>query len=187
MLKTRKLWSPSHPLVKFMIINYICWPCGSVVLEWFVKTMKHICTSVATVMTDIFQKIWIMISRKLAKIMRIFVEIGHIKNCRGSYFGPKESVQYFPCSIALHPYRWLYKYQHDTDPPRMVFQLQRAWQIPTKMHQDYHCELYVFCQEWTAEFTVHMHEHYQGPFFLPCIYHNHLYSSIQASNHLMFF
>ena len=36
--------------------------------------------SVATVMTDVFQKNGIMVSRKLAKIVRIFVDMGHIKN-----------------------------------------------------------------------------------------------------------
>jgi hypothetical protein len=36
--------------------------------------------SVATVMTDVFQKNGIMVSRKLAKIMRIFVDMGCIKN-----------------------------------------------------------------------------------------------------------
>jgi hypothetical protein len=34
--------------------------------------------SVATVMTDVFQKNRIMVSRKLAKIVRILVEIGPI-------------------------------------------------------------------------------------------------------------
>jgi hypothetical protein len=33
--------------------------------------------SVATVMTDVFQKNGIIVSRKLAKIVRIFVDIGH--------------------------------------------------------------------------------------------------------------
>jgi hypothetical protein len=42
-------------------------------------------TSVATVMTDVFQKNRIMVSRKLAKIMRIFVDIGRIKN-RGAIY-----------------------------------------------------------------------------------------------------
>ena len=36
--------------------------------------------SVAMVMTDVFHKNGIMVSRKLAKIVRIFVDIGHIKN-----------------------------------------------------------------------------------------------------------
>ena len=36
-----------------------------------------------------------MMPRKLAKTVRIFVEIEHIKN-RGSHFGPKESDGYFP-------------------------------------------------------------------------------------------
>jgi hypothetical protein len=36
--------------------------------------------SVATVMTDVFQKNGIMVSQKLAKIVRIFVDMGHIKN-----------------------------------------------------------------------------------------------------------
>ena len=37
-------------------------------------------SSVATVMTDVFQKNGIMVPRKLAKIMRILMDIGHIKN-----------------------------------------------------------------------------------------------------------
>jgi hypothetical protein len=34
-------------------------------------------------------------ARKLAKTVRIFVEIEHIKNWGGSHFGPKESDDYF--------------------------------------------------------------------------------------------
>ena len=56
----------------------------------------HLCltlpTSVTMVMTDVFHKNGIMVSRKLATIMRIFVDIGHIKT-EGSYIGPKESDQ----------------------------------------------------------------------------------------------
>ena len=37
-------------------------------------------TSVATVMTNVFQKNGIIVSRKLATIMRIFADIGHIRN-----------------------------------------------------------------------------------------------------------
>jgi hypothetical protein len=44
--------------------------------------------SVATVMTNVFQKNGIMVSRKLAKIVRIFVDIGRIKN-RGVIYWPK--------------------------------------------------------------------------------------------------
>ena len=43
MLNTRKLWQFVYPLVKFMITNYIHCLCGSVVFEWCMKTMKHIC------------------------------------------------------------------------------------------------------------------------------------------------
>ena len=41
--------------------------------------------SVATVMTNVFHKNGIMVSGKLAKIVRIFVDIGHIKNQRVIY------------------------------------------------------------------------------------------------------
>ena len=44
---------------------------GTVFKDW---------SSVATVMTDDFQKNGFMESRKLVKIVRIFVDIGHIKN-----------------------------------------------------------------------------------------------------------
>ena len=45
--------------------------------------------SIATVMADVFQKNGIMVSRKLAKIVRIFVDIEHIKT-EGSYIVLKE-------------------------------------------------------------------------------------------------
>jgi hypothetical protein len=51
-----------------------------------------ISTSVATVMTDVFQKNGIMVSRKLAKIMRIFANTGHIIN---------QGVIYWPERIGL--------------------------------------------------------------------------------------
>ena len=51
--------------------------------------------SVAMVITDDFQKNWIMMSGKFAKIVIIFVEIKHIKPER-SYFDSKELDQYFP-------------------------------------------------------------------------------------------
>jgi len=38
--------------------------------------------------------------RKLAKTMRIFVEIENVKDW-GSHFGPKESDGYFPCYGAV--------------------------------------------------------------------------------------
>jgi hypothetical protein len=41
--------------------------------------------SVAMVMTDVFHKNVIMVSGKLAKIMRIFVDIGHVTNQGGTY------------------------------------------------------------------------------------------------------
>ena len=44
--------------------------------------------SVAMVMTDVFHKNGIMVSGKLAKIVRIFVDIGHIKN-RGVIYWPE--------------------------------------------------------------------------------------------------
>ena len=39
-------------------------------------------------MTNVFQKNGIMVSRKLATIVRIFVEMGHIKN-QGVIYWPK--------------------------------------------------------------------------------------------------
>ena len=39
-------------------------------------------------MADVFHKNEIMVSGKLAKIVRIFVDIGHIKN-RGVIYGPE--------------------------------------------------------------------------------------------------
>ena len=44
--------------------------------------------SVTTVITDVFQKNGVMVSRKLAKIMRIFVDIGHIKD-QGVIYWPE--------------------------------------------------------------------------------------------------
>jgi mRNA degradation ribonuclease J1/J2 len=54
-------------------------------------------TSVATVMTDVFQKNGIMVSRTLAKIVRIFVfvDIGHIKN-RGVIYWPNSLISLIP-------------------------------------------------------------------------------------------
>ena len=49
-------------------------------------------TSVATVMTDVFQKNGIMVSRELTKMVRIFVDMGHIKN---------QGVIYWPERIGL--------------------------------------------------------------------------------------
>ena len=53
---------------------------------------QFIVHSVATVMTDAFQKNGFMVSRKLAKIVRIFVDIGHIKN---------QGVKYWPERFRL--------------------------------------------------------------------------------------
>jgi hypothetical protein len=40
----------------------------------------YVIPSVATVMTNVFQKNGIIVSRKLAKFVRIFVDMGHIKS-----------------------------------------------------------------------------------------------------------
>ena len=61
--------------------------------------------SVATVMTDVFQKNGIMV-RKLAEIMRIFVDIGHIKNQGVIYWpdplGPIYDLSVFDCGNTTH-------------------------------------------------------------------------------------
>ena len=48
----------------------------------------HVLRSVTMVMTDVFHKNGIMVSRKLAKVVRIFVDIGHIKS-QGVTYWPK--------------------------------------------------------------------------------------------------
>jgi hypothetical protein len=57
--------------------------------------------SVATVMTDVFQKNGIMVSRKLAKIMRIFVDMRHIKN-RGVIYWPERIGPIIPTLWSGH-------------------------------------------------------------------------------------
>jgi len=46
--------------------------CGSMWVHGFICPKVHIHNSIATVMTDIFQKIWFQMPRKLAKILQIF-------------------------------------------------------------------------------------------------------------------
>ena len=61
-----------------LIYIHCCWhesECLS-----FVPASSSSTVSVATVMTNVFQKNGIMAPRKLAKIMRILMDIGHIKN-----------------------------------------------------------------------------------------------------------
>jgi hypothetical protein len=58
-------------------------------------------SSVATVMTDVFQKNRIMVSRKLARIVRIFVDIGHIKN-RGVIYWPERIGPAIPTLWSGH-------------------------------------------------------------------------------------
>ena len=48
--------------------------------------------SVATVTTAVFQKNGFMVSGKLAKIVRIFLDIGHIRN-RGVIYWPERIGQ----------------------------------------------------------------------------------------------
>ena len=60
-------------------------------------------TSVATVMTDVFQKNEIMVSRKLAKIMRIFVDIGRIKH-RGVIYWPERFGPVIPTLWSGHDF-----------------------------------------------------------------------------------
>jgi uncharacterized membrane protein len=57
--------------------------------------------SVATVMTDVFQKNGIMVLRKLAKITRIFVDMGHIKNQVVIYW-PKRIRPVIPMLWSSH-------------------------------------------------------------------------------------
>jgi hypothetical protein len=57
--------------------------------------------SVATVMINVFQKNELMVSRKLAKIMRIFVDIGHIKS-RGVIYWPERIGPVIPTLWSGH-------------------------------------------------------------------------------------
>ena len=57
--------------------------------------------SVATVMTDVLHKNGIMVSGKLGKIVRIFVDIGHIKN-RGVIYWPKRIGPVIPTLWSGH-------------------------------------------------------------------------------------
>ena len=57
--------------------------------------------SVATVMTNVLHKNGIMVSEKLAKIVRIFVDIGHIKN-RGAIYWPKRIGWVIPTQWSSH-------------------------------------------------------------------------------------
>ena len=59
--------------------------------------------SVATVITDAFRKNWIMMPRKLAKTVRIIVEIEHIRN-RGVTFWPNRIEQLFPTLWSSHEF-----------------------------------------------------------------------------------
>jgi hypothetical protein len=52
-------------------------------------------------MTDVFQKNGITVSRKLAKIVRIFVDIGHIKN-RGVIYWPERIGPVIPTLWSGH-------------------------------------------------------------------------------------
>ena len=63
----------------------------------------HGVRSVATVMTDIFQKNGTIVSRKLAKIMRIFVDIGCIKN-RGVIYWPERIRPEIPTPWSGHDF-----------------------------------------------------------------------------------
>jgi hypothetical protein len=59
--------------------------------------------SVATVMTDVFQKNGIMVSRKLARIVRIFVDMGHIKT-RGVIYWPERIGPVIPTLWSSHDF-----------------------------------------------------------------------------------
>jgi len=60
-------------------------------------------SSVATVITDVFQKNGIMVSMKLVKIVRIFVDIGHIKN-RGVIYWPDRIGPVIPTLWSGHDF-----------------------------------------------------------------------------------
>ena len=59
---------------------------------------KH---SVAMVMTDVFHKNGIMVSGKLAKVVRIFVDIGHIK-IQGVIYWPERIGPVIPMLWSSH-------------------------------------------------------------------------------------
>ena len=60
-------------------------------------------TSVAMVMTDVLHKNGIMVSGKLAKIVRIFVDIEHIKN-RGVIYWPERIGPVIPTLWSGHDF-----------------------------------------------------------------------------------
>jgi hypothetical protein len=70
-------------------------------IMWHVAIARIGSTSVVTVMTNVFQNNGIMVSRKLAKIMRIFVDTGHIKN-RGVIYWPKKIGLVIPMLWSGH-------------------------------------------------------------------------------------
>ena len=59
--------------------------------------------SVATVMTDVFRKNWIVMARKLAKTVKIFVGIEHMKNRRVTFW-PKRIGRLFPTLWSGHEF-----------------------------------------------------------------------------------
>jgi len=59
--------------------------------------------SVATVITDVFRKNWIVMARKLAKAVRIFVEIEHMKNLWVTFW-PKRIGRLFPTLWSGHEF-----------------------------------------------------------------------------------
>ena len=66
---------------------------------YFVEVMG----SVAMVMTDVFHKNRIMVSGKLDKFVRIFVDIGHIRN-RGVIYGPERIGLVIPTLWSGHDF-----------------------------------------------------------------------------------
>jgi hypothetical protein len=54
-------------------------------------------------MTDVFQRNWIMISRKLARIVGIFVKIGHIETQKVIYW-PERIGPAFPTLWSSHDF-----------------------------------------------------------------------------------
>jgi hypothetical protein len=81
-----------------------------------VITSTKIVTSVATVMTDVFQKNGIMVSKKLDKIMRIFGDMGKIVTeivtnpwCR-NYQSDSFELIYDPSVFDVFH---VHKYSHD--------------------------------------------------------------------------
>ena len=71
-------------------------------LNWEgVQHLRHGTGSVAMVMTDVFNKNGIMVSGKLAKIVRIFVDMGHIKN-QGVIYWPERIGPLIPTLWSGH-------------------------------------------------------------------------------------